>query len=616
MARAVEHVLNDPSTLILESGTGTGKTFAYLVPAVLSGKKILISTGTKHLQDQLFEKDLPTVCRAVGRPANAVMLKGRANYLCRHRLRTNASDPELPGFAQHHVEQVRAWAERTRSGELSELAEVPEDAAIWSLVTSTSDNCLGARCDDYDNCFVNRARRKALGADIVVVNHHLFCADLVLREDGFGKLLPGVDAVIFDEAHQLPQIASDFLGARVSAHQLRELSRDCRQEESSAGSASPGLAAGCDRLDRAIESLRTVLAGTTVRMDWDRFLSTAGTASALDELITGISELSDLLSVAAPASEGLARCHARSLALAEKLVALRDARGDESVRWVETMGRGFSLQQTPINVGRSLGALLQGCDNAWVYTSATLSVDGDFSHFQRQIGIADVQTGRWDSPFDFVRQALMYLPEGLPDPGASDYTQCVVHTVLPVLEASAGRAFLLFTSHRALQLAAEMLRTGDNDFSLLVQGEAPRARLLDQFRSLPRAVLLGTSSFWEGVDVRGESLSVVVIDKLPFEAPDEPVLRARLGLIESEGGNPFRDYQVPTAVIALRQGAGRLLRDTNDRGVLVLCDPRLTRRNYGQIFLRSLPPFPRTRDIDDVRAFFRAGQVLHEDPGD
>ncbi len=605
MASRIEETITHTGVLIAECGTGTGKTFAYLVPALLSGRKTLISTGTKHLQDQLFQRDLPLVREALEVGVNTAVLKGRANYLCLDRL-ARAQTPDMaPGEAtRRQLERVSAWSVRTRYGEVGELTDIPEDAAIWPLVTSTNDNCLGGKCAVFDRCHVNRARKAALKAEVLVVNHHLFFADLALREDGFGNLLPGVEIVIFDEAHQLPSVASNFLGNSITGAQLSELCRDTVAEETRDKSRVAGLGSRGRRVERAIAELRLSLEPPVRRFEWDELVARAKVRAALSGVLSALDGLAEALQEAAAAGEGLARCRDRCVDLHGRLFEFaEDPRPEERVRWAETTPRSFRFHETPLHIGRVLHGYFGDRSKSWVFTSATLSVAGDFSHYQGQIGVADADTGRWQSPFDFAAQALLYIPEQLPEPRDPAHTQAVVRCVAPVLEASGGRAFVLFTSYRAMHEAYELLRSRE-DFSLLMQGSAPKSELLGRFRDGSRAVLLGTASFWEGVDVRGDALSCVIIDKLPFEAPDDPVLRARLGAIERAGGNPFMDHQLPHAVIALQQGFGRLIRDVSDRGVLMLCDPRVLTRNYGRWFLDSLPPMPRTRDLSAVRRFY------------
>lgn len=604
MAARIEQVLADQSMLVAESGTGTGKTFAYLVPAILSGRKVLISTGTRHLQDQLFHRDLPVVRDALTLPVKMALLKGRANYLCLHRL----DRAELEAQFSHRREaneyiRIREWGARTRRGDISELVEVPEDSDLWPRITSTPDNCLGSSCDRYDDCFVNKARREALEADVLVVNHHLFFADLALREEGFGQLLPGAEAVIFDEAHQLPDIASNFFGQSLSSHQLINLSRDTQTEEIKENSAVAGLPGAAGRLEKAVADVRLAFGVNPQRAAWGSLAGRKEFHAALAELRACLTALTNLLDQAAARGPGLAACFRRASAYLDRLLLFSDNPPPDSIPWFETGTRSFLLRLTPMDVATPFRACMADHPRAWVFTSATLAVDGNFEHFTSQLGLEEAETAVWESPFDFARQTLLYLPPNLPEPAAPDYTECVLQAALPVLEASRGRAFLLFTSHRALKFSAEWLATRIA-YPLLVQGSAPRAELLDRFRQIGNAVLLGTGSFWEGVDVRGEALSCVIIDKLPFAAPDDPVLQARAAAMQEAGRNPFMDYQLPNAVIALKQGAGRLVRDVQDRGVLVLCDPRLRSKGYGKLFLSSLPAMPRTQAVGDVQTFF------------
>ena len=610
MAEHIEHVLADGGVFIAESGTGTGKTFAYLVPALLSGKKVVISTGTKHLQDQIFRGDLPLVREALSIPVAAALLKGRSNYLCLHRLHQAQSDGQLESQDAQYLQQVRDWSHLTHTGDISEASDVPEGASVWSHVTSTSDNCLGSQCPVFDDCHVRKARKAALEADILVVNHHLFFADLVLRDEGFGRLLPGVDAVVFDEAHQLPDIASLFFGQSVSRSQIEGLCRDSVAEELREQSGIDGLRKAIDQVMKAAADLRLSFSGEAIRSAWDQF-ATKTRQDSLIALVDKMSVFSELLVVAAEHGEGLNNCSRRSLEILDRLDSFRDGGGSESVRWLETSRHGFTLYMTPLDISRPFLERASIDEHSWVFTSATLAIDGSFNHFQRQFGLDEADTMQWPSPFDYENRTLMYLPEGLPQPNHMDYTQQVVDAAVPVLEASGGRAFMLFTSFRALNIAAGLL-PDRLDYPLLVQGEAPKQELLQRFREQGNAILLGTSSFWEGVDVRGEALSCVIIDKLPFAAPDDPVLQARGKALENQGRNAFMEYQLPQAVIALKQGSGRLIRDEHDSGVLMLCDPRLLSKGYGKIFLASLPPMPKTRALEQVQTFFENLQQVRE----
>lgn len=611
MAEAVAEALHARSTLICEAGTGTGKTFAYLVPALLSGGKIIISTGTKNLQDQLFHRDLPVVRKALAVPVTASLLKGRANYVCLHRLALTEQEGRLTSRAEvQDLQRVLSWSRRTHSGDSAELDDVAEDAAIWPLVTSTTDNCLGQECSHFNDCFVLKARRAAQEADVVVINHHLLLADMALKEEGFGELLPSADAFIIDEAHQLPETASQFFGVSVGSRQLLELARDTVAEQIREAGDMSTLAAQANRLEKAILDARLSM-GTAVRRGaWREIGADPRVGEAMKSLQTALGELQESLEQAAERGKGLQQCWQRSALLAERLTVFLQAVTEAQVQWFETYSRSFSLHLTPLQVGNIFQAQRQRFQAAWIFTSATLAVGRDFTHFRASIGIEEGQTLQWDSPFDYRRNALLYLPDNLPLPAAANYTSELIKTVIPVLLASRGRAFLLFTSHRALQEAAVLLQN-NIEYPLLIQGSAPRRELLHRFRTLGNAILLGTSSFWEGVDVRGPALSLVVIDKLPFASPGDPVLQARVEYLREQGADPFNDYQLPKAVIALKQGVGRLIRDNTDRGVLMLCDPRLKRKGYGRLFLASLPPMTQTGDMLDVQNFFKDDFSMH-----
>ena len=610
MAERVESALADYAVFIAESGTGTGKTFAYLVPALLSGKKILISTGTRHLQDQLYHRDLPMIREALAVPVTSALLKGRANYLCLYRLDRAQNDGQVTGKRQlSNLGKIREWAGVTKQGDIAEVSDISEDSELWPQITSTTDNCLGGNCPNYDECFVNRARREALAADIVVVNHHLFFADLALREEGFGQLLPGVEAVIFDEAHQLPEVASAFLGLSLSSHQLFGLCRDAVTEDIKERSGLAELPAEAQKLEKAVADFRLAFGVEPRREPWEKLASAKLFLAALAEFKLRLTRLLTILETAAAKGQGLANCARRASDLLDRLLRVSEDSPSDYVAWFETTTRTFTLYLTPLDIAAAFRGYTGAGKKAWIFTSATLAINKSFSHFQAQLGLEQAETALWDSPFNYAQQTQLYMPSGLPEPSAPNYTERVIELSIPVLQASRGRAFILFTSHRALKAAASLLR-GRLDYPLIVQGDAPRSELLRRFRDMGNAVLLGTGSFWEGVDVRGEALSCVIIDKLPFAAPDDPVLQARAAAMEQAGRNPFMEYQLPSAVISLKQGVGRLIRDENDRGVLMLCDPRLLSKGYGKTFLASLPPMPRTRALEDVQRFFAQDHVV------
>ena len=606
LAAAVELVLAEQGVLVAEAGTGTGKTYAYLVPALLSGRKVVVSTGTKNLQDQLFHRDLPVVREVLGVPVRVALLKGRANYLCLHRLdRAEADGRFASREAAGEIVAIRAWAGHTQSGDRAEQAQVPEDSSVWPRVTSTADNCLGTDCPRLRDCFLVHARREAQEAELVVVNHHLLLSDISLREEGFGEVLPAADAFIVDEAHQLPEVAAQFFGTVLGGNQLIELARDAVLEYQREAGETRDLARLADVLTRAVRELRLAFGNQPRRLPWERARDAGNVPPAVSAVRRALEALRAALEPLGVRGKGLESCAKRAAELLARFDLLTGDAPEDQIHWLDVHTRSFALHHTPLDISERFRSHLDTTAGAWVFTSATLAVAGGFDHFVARLGIEDAQSRVWDSPFDYPRQALLYHPPGLPDPGESGYTEAVVKAALPVLEASRGRAFLLFTSHRALAEAAVLLQ-GRLPYPLLAQGEAPRDVLLSRFRQAGDAVLLGTSSFWEGVDVRGEALSCVIIDKLPFASPGDPVLQARLDAVRRQGGNPFRDHQLPQAVIALKQGAGRLIRDVSDRGVLMVCDPRLRSRSYGAVFLASLPPMRRTSRLEAVQTFFAA----------
>jgi ATP-dependent DNA helicase DinG len=608
MAHAVLGAIEQSSILIAEAGTGTGKTFAYLVPALTHGGKVIISTGTKTLQDQLFNRDIPMVRKALSAPVTVALLKGRANYICHHHLERAKVDGrfESPGDVVH-LATIDSYARVSKSGDRSGLAEVPEDASVWPSVTSTRENCLGGDCAYHSKCFVLEARKQALEADVVVVNHHLFFADLVLRDEGAGELLPTCNTVIFDEAHQLPETASLFFGDNVSSNQLVELSRDTRLEAATSAASAGGLTETAHAVEKAARDLRLQFPREAGRKTYNQAHEVVDFASALERIEETLRELIVQLEAQAEHSEALHHLWERATALLAMIEEWRDEDDAERVRWLEVFAGSVHLNSTPLSVADIFRNQLTGNPRAWIFTSATLSVRQSFSHYQAQLGLEAAETMAWDSPFDYKNQALLYVPADMPDPNSNGYTEAVVSAALPLIEAAAGRTFFLFTSLRAMRAARELLllgmRTAGVDYPVMMQGDGSRSELLERFRHLGNAILLGSQSFWEGVDVRGEALSLVIIDRLPFAPPDDPVLAARISKITREGRNAFMEYQLPEAAINLKQGAGRLIRDETDRGALMICDPRLISKPYGRRIWQSLPPMHRTRDVNEVCSF-------------
>jgi ATP-dependent DNA helicase DinG len=614
MAATVHDAIERGGTLITEAGTGTGKTFAYLVPALLAGGKVLISTGTKPLQDQLFRKDLPAVLRALKLSADVALLKGRANYVCLHRLARTESEGSLPSRDDVvHLRSIVRFASLTATGDRAELAEVPENAAIWPMVTSTRDNCLGTECGRFADCFVFKARREAQAADIVVVNHHLFLADLALRDDAVRDFLPAVDTVVLDEAHQLPAIAADFFGTTLSLAQLLELARDAKALglAHAADGASWNMLA--NRLERATRDCRLTLADAGLapgsRTPLARLGRSVELGSALQAIVDACAELARALAINRGRHAELdllgARVEELKRALADWKRAAEESPSDvpedaPSVRWISLSMHGAQFNRTPLAPGAALARARAAQPQAWILTSATLTAANRFDHFLTALGIEDATTARWDSPFDFASQALLYLPPKMPSPSGARFGEQVAELAWPLLRANGGRAFVLTTTLRAVDRVAQRLREliedDDVELPLLVQGASTRRALLDAFRRSGNAVLVGSISFWEGIDIRGDALSLVVIDKLPFAPPDDPVVEAKIRHLRQSGRNAFGEYQLPEAVMLLKQGVGRLIRDEHDRGVLMILDERILTKSYGKVVLASIPPFARTRD--------------------
>jgi ATP-dependent DNA helicase DinG len=632
------------NTLIVEAGTGTGKTYAYLVPAMLWGGKVIVSTGTKHLQDQLFQRDIPTVRDALAVPVTVAMLKGRANYLCHYYLQRTADNGRLPSRQEtSYLQDIVRFAKITRTGDKAELASVPETAAVWSMVTSTRENCLGQECPHYKECFVMQARREAQQADIVVVNHHLFFADIMLRDTGMAELLPTANTIVFDEAHQLPETATLFFGETLSTAQFLELARDSVAEGlGHAREVVDWVKLGA-ALERSARDVRLAFKEDSVRLSIGQLPDGHPLFAALETLETELAALANALSSQAERAESLGACLRRARELqgilsgwttppteAERDVASDAAGGDaatadkkavgdpnEKVRWIEVFAHTVQLHETPLSVAPIFAKQRAGVPRAWIFTSATLSVRGDFAHYAAQMGLNARRSMTLPSPFDYPTQGLLYVPRNLPQPSSPMFTDAVFEAALPAIEASGGGVFMLCTTLRAVDKIAMKLRDTIEargwNYPLLVQGDASRTELLDRFRSYGNAILVGSQSFWEGVDVRGDALSLVVIDKLPFAPPDDPVLAARLDALSKKGLSPFAVHQLPQAVITLKQGAGRLIRAETDRGVLMICDTRLVDKPYGRRIWQSLPPFKRTREIDVVREFFEEAATVRSE---
>ncbi len=609
MAQAVGRALQERSVLVAEAGTGTGKTFAYLVPALLSGARVILSTGTKTLQDQLFARDIPALRNVLKIPVSVALLKGRANYLCHHHLDLTLRQGLLFDRQEvAHLQQVHAFAQRTETGDIAELGEVPEAATVWTKVTSTRENCLGQECGFQADCFLLKARKQALQADLVVVNHHLFLADLVLRDEGVGELLPRADAVIFDEAHQLPHLASRFFGTMLSTAVVQDSVETMERLLASLSLSRDDFALRAAPLQAAGRTLRQCLPPDPGRFTYERAVGFEGFEGAWETYVACLEAWVNWLEPLESGSTDVAAQHQTMQACLDMSRQWREGDTTGQIRWLESFPHNLHCHLTPLLLGDCLGPIWKDAGRAWIFTSATLSVRGDFSHYCAHMGLPDALCRRWESPFDFARQALLFVSPTLPLPASPEHTRSLMAMAYPLLQASRGRAFLLFTTVRALQEAARILegweREGRWSFPTLVQGQRARQDLLARFRRLPDPVLLGTASFWEGVDIKGEALSLVIIDKLPFAPPDDPVEAARIEDINRSGRNGFMEYQLPRAILQLKQGAGRLIRDEDDRGVLMIGDRRILEKGYGRQIWQSLPPMMRTRELDEACRFF------------
>ncbi len=609
MAERIAAAIHSNSVFIAEAGTGTGKTFAYLVPALKSNGKVIVSTGTKTLQDQLFNKDLPMVRDALKAPVKIALLKGRANYVCPYHLeRSMAEGRFLTKEDAADARRISVFAKTTQTGDKAECIEVNENSPVWSSATSTRDNCLGQDCPDYKECFVMQARKEAMAADLVVVNHHLFFADVMLRDEGMAELLPACNTVIFDEAHQLPEVATLFFGDSVSTAQVLDLARDTRSEGLASARDCLDLQTASRALEKAARDLRLAVGVDAGRFSHPQLLEKPEFLPAVAALEEEVAKFAAILETQAQRAEGLEKCWQRALEMQQRLAQWQNPVDSGYVRWAEAFTQSLQLNSTPLDVANIFRKQMGGHPRAWIFTSATLAVQGKFHHYCAELGLGDPESGCWQSPFDYGEQAILYVPLGMPDPNDWSYTEKVVDAAFPAVRAAGGGAFFLCTSLRAMRRTHELLKARIEDegldIPLLVQGEGSKNDLLQRFRHMGNAILVGSQSFWEGVDVRGEALSLVVIDKIPFAPPDDPVLSARIEQMKKEGRNAFIEYQLPRAVINVKQGAGRLIRDENDKGVLMICDPRLISKPYGRRVWQSLPPMKRTRELQVVLDFF------------
>jgi ATP-dependent DNA helicase DinG len=608
MAQAVTEAVNNSGELVVEAGTGTGKTYAYLAPALRAKKKVIVSTGSKALQDQLYNRDLPTIARALKFSGKTALLKGRSNYLCLERLeQQNQTGGDLTVQALGDLINVRSWSSQTADGDVSSCSGVAEDSPIWPYVTSTNDNCLGSDCPLYKDCFVVKARKKAMDADVVVVNHHLFLADLVVKEGGFGELIPEADVMIFDEAHQLPDIASQYFGQQISSRQLQDLAKDIIIAYRTEVRDVQQLQKSADRLAQCAQDFRLTLGEPGFRGNLRDLLSDNNIMRMYTLLDDALELCYDVIKLSLGRSALLDAAFERAALYRTRLKRLRAIDEPGFSYWYECTSRHFTLALTPLSVAERFREVMDNRKAAWVFTSATLAVNEQMSHFSHRLGVDKAKTLILDSPFDYAQQALLCVPRNMPEPNHPGGARQLARMMKPLIDANKGRCFFLCTSHKMMrELAAEF--RASMTLPVLLQGETSKGQLLKQFLDAGNALLVATSSFWEGVDVRGDALSLVIIDKLPFTSPEDPLLKARMEDCRLRGGDPFNDVQLPDAVITLKQGVGRLIRDTEDRGVLVICDQRLVSRPYGGLFLNSLPPTPRTRDLDRAIAFVRQAE--------
>ncbi|MFY8274828.1 ATP-dependent DNA helicase [Pseudoalteromonas sp. SSDWG2] len=603
MGKVCDLALKNGEQVVVEAQTGTGKTFAYLIPALTNKGKYIISTGSKALQEQLYHRDLPTVYKALKSTKKKALLKGRSNYVCHYRLNQHVAhvpsdDPDI----MHQLAMVAKFATETRSGDIADCAGIEDDAKVLPYVTSTADNCLGKECPDFDACFIRKARLKAAEADIVVINHHLFFADMAIKESGFAELLPGADGYVFDEAHQLADIASDYFGETVSTKKIFSFITDARMLYRTELRDMLQLGKTLDKLESATMDLRLQLPHDGGRGDWRQMLSSKPLCDALHRVTKDLQFLNQVLKLCIERSELVEPMLERLMSLIGQFDRVFDVSPRGYSYWYETSRKHVSIHITPLNVATKFKEMLAERDAGFIFTSATLSVNDSLAHFSDALGLTPSHTMMLASPFDYQQQALFCLPRYLPAANSEDMPRALVKICQQVIKAAQGRCFLLFTSYRVMYMVAEIL-CQQMEYPVFVQGQMSKRLLIERFTRHGNAVLMGTASFWEGVDVRGSALSCVVIDKLPFAAPDDPLLQARMMECEQGGGDPFAQIQLPRAVIALKQGVGRLIRDSQDRGVLVLCDNRVVTRDYGQVFLKSLPNMRRSRDMDEVKAF-------------
>jgi ATP-dependent DNA helicase DinG len=620
MAQAVADSFERGVDLLAEAGTGTGKTLAYLVPAILCGHRVLISTGTKNLQEQIYFKDIPILRRALDVPFEATYMKGRGNYLCLHRLDSLRRDPAAGPFDRRQLAVLERWAAATETGDRAEVEELPEDDPLWADLTSTSDTCLGSDCPRYQECFITRMRQRAAESDLVIVNHHLLCADAAVRQGEYGEVIPACTFAVLDEAHQVEDVATQYFGRVVSTYRVEDLSRDAdrligmhlvQDEDGTLRRAVDRLQDDARAFFVALQYCRQAIGEPAGGLagGYDSVRIRPGMlAEAVDpgqDLTGALENLQATIALMRAAPEDAATVARRAIEIRDELAFLLRADEPDFVFFLEIRGRGVFLRAAPIDVSAIVREFLLDRMQATILTSATLSIGGSFDYIRSRLGVTTPRELLVPSEFDYARQAILYLPQRMPDPRSAAFAESAGREILEVVKRTEGRAFVLFTSYAVLR-TVEAIAEAALGFPLLVQGSAPRSTLLQQFRTTPNAVLLATSSFWQGVDVVGEALSCVIVDKLPFASPADPITAARMEAIAEEGGDPFNEYQVPLAILSLQQGLGRLIRHRRDRGVLAILDPRLRTKGYGRRFLEALPPAPITSDLDEISRFFAA----------
>ncbi|MCH7881432.1 MAG: ATP-dependent DNA helicase [Proteobacteria bacterium] len=614
MARLINQAIAESKSYLIEASTGIGKSYAYLVPAFLSDNKIIISTGTKNLQDQLFKKDIPLIRKILISNKKVALLKGRSNYCCLFRIDKFRQQKQFQSGEMASVfAALHEWSKLSESGDIGEFSGLPENDRLWFYATSNADNCLGSECPDFDRCFVVKARRKAMEADLVVINHHLFFSDLALKEEGFGDILPEAEVLIFDEAHQLPDIANHFFGDSLSMRQLELLSKDALEAGITEAADSKDLQKPCDQLNKTVADFRLALGQFAKKSEWSRIQKAPPIKQTLESLRAAMNELSEVLEPMIGRGKELASCYRRLETIDTILTQFLDP-DDSEVSWYELSDRGFRLVISPVDISDSFRQKLDDSSFESVFfTSATISSQHSFKYYAGRLGLDDIEAVHFDSPFDYQKQSLLYIPVHLPDPSEPGYAEIFGKLCREMIEATQGYCFILFTSYRMLNWTADYLRS-KIDNQLFVQGEFQRSELLQQYLNASNPVLLGTSSFWEGVDVKGDRLRCVIIDKLPFKSPQDPVYNRRLQLVNKNGGNAFVEVQIPEATIGLRQGVGRLIRDVNDQGIVVLCDNRINSKAYGAKILDSLPPMRRSNELSQVKEF-AASRFASSSPG-